>query len=220
MSNGEEVDGVISAAILSRYLENKAEISYIFFGFSDLKACLKNLIFEKSSGLREDKELYVLGLGLGKELSVGVLIELACCFKEITWVDYHPETIQNSKRKYLPNAEFLLPEEKQEICASVLIFRNYMTKDFVSGRLSRIAQISDYLDGFDRFSGEALYAGKLQKVIDNLNRECLKDLCLPVLVEDLKKHSNVFGGSCVNSKIYSKMTAKSSFKGGVLCPLE
>lgn len=211
-SHGEDVDGLISATILSKRFESEAALSYWFFSFPDVEEKFDSML--ENQVLGEQNILIISDLSLSQELACSVLPKLSSRFDRIFWLDHHMDTFRNSFGTYLSNVEFVIPwgrkNKWEEACSAVLAFRHFVKRDgddFLE-HLSRVAQASDYSHHFKSDAPELEYAKKLQKIITLINSNNLTDLILPALVWDLKQVLDIFGESCDNSVIYCSLLTR------------
>jgi hypothetical protein len=149
VAHGGDVDGIASAAMFKNLLSSKYSIEFIFVIYS-----MQEEIFEKISQRKDlaEFEVFIVDLSLNDYLAAEVgneksIIErIAKRAKRVLWIDHHFGSKKHRKLLNSLGVDVFIGHDNNK-CAANLIYNLYFQGDKYFGRLSSIAQISDYPDG-------------------------------------------------------------------------
>ncbi|MFH1683231.1 MAG: hypothetical protein ABIA37_05545, partial [Candidatus Woesearchaeota archaeon] len=152
--HGEDPDGIISAALLDLYLRNEKQ--YYFVSYAKQTADFSEAILRLDGG-----DIYITDLNTNKHLvsdEGGLLRNLIKKSSFLVWIDHHEGTRKCSDYLRSLGARVIVEDD---LCASKLIYREFLAGDGRAQWLSEIAQAHDY--GLP--SPELELGEQLQKII-------------------------------------------------------
>jgi oligoribonuclease NrnB/cAMP/cGMP phosphodiesterase (DHH superfamily) len=212
ITHGEDVDGIVSATVLDKTLEDKHDAAkvYFFAKNSDLKGVLESIALKGK--LYSKIKLFILDLPAKEYLktknseNISLAERLVSNFDSVIWIDHHDETRFN--REYLVSVGIRTITGKDRICTAGLVYKKYARSDPVLYYLSRVAQANDYPEE----SGVPImreFGVKIQELITSF-RFFYKDpsVKLEKLVFDLRFFPFVFSKSFPRSYMYKRELKK------------
>ncbi|MDP3900544.1 MAG: hypothetical protein Q8Q23_05715 [bacterium] len=146
-THGEDVDGIISAFLLTCHLRGRGykKFKYYFISYGRQLDCFRHLLNNKEE--IKGKDLYVCDLNANDNLVLNqegrILQNIALLVNKFTWIDHHDVTKKNAV--CLLRHKIILIH-RQNICASKIIYEEFLKSfnDDYFFWLSNIAQAQDY----------------------------------------------------------------------------
>ena len=158
ITHGEDPDGIISAALLNRYLKNDKQ--YYFVSYARQTADFSEAILRINGG-----DTYLADLNMNPHLisdQGDLLKEMIKKSNFLVWIDHHEGTKKYSDYLHRLGARVI---QGEGVCSAKLVHQEFLVGDCLSSWLSSIAQAHDY----GVVSPELGLGEQLQKVISFYN---------------------------------------------------
>ncbi len=170
VAHGEDVDGIISAALMTRKIrkdDRNANIDYVFVSYSNqLISFIK--LYEKVKIGSDGLHLIILDLNVNDGIR-NLICNISLYCKDVMIFDHHSGTVENrDKLIACGNVSVSAYGYNSKISTSSMVYLEPLSGDFSSFVLSGIAQVSDYSETQCDIA-EKKYGDDLQKIITLFN---------------------------------------------------
>ena len=151
VTHGSDADGIISAAMMYKFLSPRYKVEFVFIIHSTKKDVFKAISMRKDL---DELEVWIIDLALNKYLIVAelnnesIMQRIARVARNVVYIDHH-DGMQTHKQLLKSLGVSVLEGYLEKICTAKLIYNTYF---YLSGEkyldwLSIVAQHSDYPDG-------------------------------------------------------------------------
>ncbi|MBT3298119.1 hypothetical protein HN385_04290 [archaeon] len=192
ITHGEDIDGIVSGALMLKQLEDQDR--EILFFTHDNKLNLLEQISDQPN--LNSKHTYILDLALSDliynhrnkegERVIRKLLEQPI---SSTWIDHHQRTL-NLKEKVVTFGTNLIDDNGEELCTSRLVYQHFLHGNDYANWLSHLAQIDDYKKT-KATEKDQLISQQLTKII-SLHNSNMDNNSLEILAKKLGKKESWF----------------------------